>query len=254
MDPNQFSQKAKFVDLLNSQEETFFPFPEDSVPLSSFQLPVFGTQGTEASNYVEDTPADRRERRLWTPVDDVVLISAWLNTSKDPVVGNEKPSRTFWKRIAAYFAASPKVAGCEQREAGNCKQRWQKINDQVNKFCGSYEAATREKSSGQNENDILKRAHVIFFNNYKKIHLRTRLERATKRPEMMSEDDRPPGVKAAKSKKVEVEGKTLTEFQSMWDIKRQDLAMKERLKKMTRLDNLYCRSLAAAGEKGGSPR
>uniref|UniRef100_A0A0D3ACK3 Uncharacterized protein n=1 Tax=Brassica oleracea var. oleracea TaxID=109376 RepID=A0A0D3ACK3_BRAOL len=37
-----------------------------------------------------ETPGERKERRSWTPVDDVALISAWLNTSKDPVVGNEQ--------------------------------------------------------------------------------------------------------------------------------------------------------------------
>ena len=50
----------------------------------------------------------------------------------------------------------------------HCKQRWHKINDLVCKFCGAYEAAGRERTSGQNENDILKQAHEIFFNNYKK--------------------------------------------------------------------------------------
>ncbi|XP_048605593.1 glutathione S-transferase T3-like [Brassica napus] len=42
------------------------------------------------------------------------------------------------------------------------------INDLVSKFYGAYEAETREKSSGQNENGVLKLAHEIFFTNYKK--------------------------------------------------------------------------------------
>lgn len=63
MDSNQFSHLSKFVELLNSQEETFFSFAQDSVELSSSQLPVFSTQGTEGSNFVKDTPAEHRERR-----------------------------------------------------------------------------------------------------------------------------------------------------------------------------------------------
>ncbi|KAF2532289.1 hypothetical protein F2Q70_00029302 [Brassica cretica] len=63
---------------------------------------------TEDSNFAEDTPAERRERRKWTPIDDVVLNSLWLNTSKDPV--------------AAYFAANPKVTGCEHRESSHYDQ------------------------------------------------------------------------------------------------------------------------------------
>ena len=49
-----------------------------------------------------------------------MLISSWLNTRKYPVVGNEQRSGAFWKRIAAYFAATPKIAGSEHMEANHC--------------------------------------------------------------------------------------------------------------------------------------
>ncbi|KAF2605120.1 hypothetical protein F2Q70_00025114 [Brassica cretica] len=44
----------------------------------------------------------------------------------------------------------------------------------------------------------------------------------------------PPGVKASKArgKKPQVEGKQLSDFQTMWSIKQDDLAMKENLSKM----------------------
>uniref|UniRef100_A0A0D2ZQI5 No apical meristem-associated C-terminal domain-containing protein n=1 Tax=Brassica oleracea var. oleracea TaxID=109376 RepID=A0A0D2ZQI5_BRAOL len=203
---------------------------------------------------LEDTPAERKERRMWTPVEDMVLISSWLNTSKDPVVGNEQRSGTFWKRIAAYFAASPKC--------------WHKINDQVNKFCGAFEAASREKTSGQNENDVLKLAHEIFFNNPpKKIileHAWKELRNDQKWCELSYQgtakrrkcdegsqsetshanetgtEERPSGVKAAKGKKKKnVEGKeTLSKFQTMWEIKQQDLAKKDSLTNMRLLESL----------------
>ncbi|KAF8098425.1 hypothetical protein N665_0267s0010 [Sinapis alba] len=271
MDSNPYAPTFNFVDLLSRQQDSQGCLGEDSVELSSSQV-VFGSQSTEASNYGVDTPAERRERRMWTPIDDVVLISSWLNTSKDPLVGNEQRSGAFWKRIAAYFAASPKVAACEQREASHCKQRWHKINDLVSKFCGSYEAATREKSSGQNENDILKHAHEIFYTNHKK---KFTLEHAWKElrndqkwcdlsssktdgsskkrkgedagqsssSQATGEADRPPGVKAAKGlgKKSIGEGKALSEFQSMWVIKQQDLAIKERLSKIGLLDSLIAK-------------
>ncbi|KAF3503418.1 hypothetical protein F2Q69_00044394 [Brassica cretica] len=78
MDYNPY---ANYADLLNSQQESVTSF--DSPPVH-----VARTEGTEDSCF-GDTPADRRERRTWTPTDDIVLISSWLNTSKDPVVGNE---------------------------------------------------------------------------------------------------------------------------------------------------------------------
>ncbi|XP_013668237.1 glutathione S-transferase T3 [Brassica napus] len=121
----------------------------------------------QTSSFCEVSTIERRERKKWTVTDDLVLISAWLNTSKDPVVGNEQKACAFWQRIAVYFAASPKVERGETREAIQCKQRWQKKNDLVLKFCGAYAAATRQKTSGQNEADTVKLAHKIFYNDHK---------------------------------------------------------------------------------------
>ena len=96
MDSDPYRQSTNYVDLLTSQHGVFG---------SSSQVPVFGTQRAEASSVPQDTTAERKERRMWTPVEDMVLISSWLNTSKDPVVGNEQRSGAFWNRIATYFAA-----------------------------------------------------------------------------------------------------------------------------------------------------
>ncbi|XP_048599550.1 glutathione S-transferase T3-like [Brassica napus] len=222
----------------------------------------------EASNFDGDTAAARTEHRKWTPTDDVVLISSWLNTSKDPVVGNEQKSSGFWQRIATYFVASPLVAGCQEREAGHCKQRWHRINDLVSKFCGSYEAATRERTSGQNENDVLKLAHQIFYNNYKKRftlehawrglrHDQKWCDLATAKNEGSSkkrkcedgadssnsqatENKRHAGVKAAKmsAKKTVIDENTLNKFHTMWTIKHQDLAAKDKLSRLSLLESL----------------
>lgn len=162
MDSNSYRPRSNFVDLLHSQQDTVFGFVLDSVE----QFHVFGTQASPIRS--EEPVEERRERRTWTSIDDIVLISVWLNTSKDLVIGNEQRAGAFWKRIAAYFAASPKIVASEKRETCHCKNHWQKINDHVNKFCGSYEAASKEKRSGQNEVDVLKLAHEIFYNNYNK--------------------------------------------------------------------------------------
>ncbi|KAF2548939.1 hypothetical protein F2Q70_00019964, partial [Brassica cretica] len=73
-------------------------------------------------------------------------------------------------------------------------------------------------------------------------------QNSSKATEADSADDdevtnRPPGVKVAKarSKKTMVDGKELSEFQTMWSIKKQDLALKERLSKMKLLDSLIAK-------------
>nr|VDD62384.1 unnamed protein product [Brassica oleracea] len=138
MDSYPSTRTSKFVELLNSQQTVSFGNFEDSVELSPSQVSFRGSVGTEALKFYGDSVAERREQRI--------LISSWLNTNKYHVVGNEQKSTGFWKRIAAYFAASPLVSGCEEREAAHCKQRWHRINDLVSKFCGAYEAAIREKN------------------------------------------------------------------------------------------------------------
>uniref|UniRef100_A0A0D3C2K8 No apical meristem-associated C-terminal domain-containing protein n=1 Tax=Brassica oleracea var. oleracea TaxID=109376 RepID=A0A0D3C2K8_BRAOL len=237
MDFNPYRSGSNFVDLLQSQQSVF----------GSSEVPIFGTQQTKDSNLGPESVVEHRERRKWTPSDDVLLISSWLNTSKDAV-------------------------------ALHCKTRWQKINDLVCKFCGSYEAAIREKTSGQNKTDVLKKAHEIFYNNYKKkftleyvwMELRndkkwcdvsssrhggsskkrklddryqSSASHATESKASAADDctNRPSGVKASKARgKKTVDGKA-ADFQSMWSIKQQDLLAKKELYKMSLLDNLLAK-------------
>lgn len=95
MDSNPFIQSSNFVELLSQQSISFANY-EDSTPSSSRVPPL----RTDDVGNVGNDVGERRERRKWTATDDVVLISSWLNTSKDPMVGNEQKSGAFWKRIA----------------------------------------------------------------------------------------------------------------------------------------------------------
>ncbi|KAF8083770.1 hypothetical protein N665_0753s0008 [Sinapis alba] len=143
-----------FVNLLNTQ---------CSVDLESrepawFNSPCGGSQAADESAV--------KERRKWSPKEDKILIGAWLNTSKDPVVGNEQKAAAFWKRIQDYYNSSPLLVGTVPRELVQCKQRWSRINDQVCKFVGCYDAALRDHRSGQNDDDLMKAALDIFYNDY----------------------------------------------------------------------------------------
>ena len=136
---------SSFVNLLTSQ---------GSVDLDSLETPAFSTQSPQEASV--------KERRKWTVKDDLVLIGAWLNTSKDSIVSNEQKGAAFWKRIVEYYNSSPLLVGTVPRELGQCKQRWAMINDLVCKFAGCYDTALREQRSGQNDNDVMKAALDIF--------------------------------------------------------------------------------------------
>ena len=161
------------------------------------------------------------ERRKWSTKEDLVLISAWLNTSKDPIVSNEQKLGSFWKRIEGYFNSSPQLIGSAPREWGQCMQRWGRVNEQVCKFVGCHEAALKEQASGHSENDVMKAAHDIFFNDYKvkftlehcwrelrfdqkwRSHAISKEKRKEADAEVVPEEEevRPPGVKASKAAK-----------------------------------------------------
>ena len=132
------NQSSSFLELLNNQQ----PNTEPSIQPAASNV-VFGTQWGEAADVEAHSVDYRKERRKWSPTEDVVLISAWLNTSKDPVVGNVQKAIAFWKQIAAYFGSSPKLAGLQKREPSHCKQRRGKINEGVCKFVGCYDAANK---------------------------------------------------------------------------------------------------------------
>uniref|UniRef100_A0A0D3AFG7 No apical meristem-associated C-terminal domain-containing protein n=1 Tax=Brassica oleracea var. oleracea TaxID=109376 RepID=A0A0D3AFG7_BRAOL len=55
-------------------------------------------------------------------------------------------------------------------------------------------------------------------------------------------ETRPEGIKAAKSKRNTVQGKSVAEYTTLWEMKKEDLAMKERLSKLAILDTLLAKS------------
>ncbi|KAF8113231.1 hypothetical protein N665_0054s0046 [Sinapis alba] len=224
MDFNPFQDSANFVELLNSQQNVIFG-SQGSVSLSSSQAPFVGSQ-------------------------------------EDPIIELQHTSM----RLLIWLVV-------KKGEASQCKQHWHKLNDLVCKFCGAFEAATRDKTSGINENDVLKLAHGIFINNHHKKftldHAWKELradQKCSKRRKFQDgshsanshvnvnkeEDDggtcRPPGVKAAKArgKKLLVEGKQLSDFETMWSIKKEDLSMKEKLLKMKLLESLVAKQVPLA--------
>ena len=246
-----FVHSPGFVNLSSSQNT-------QTIDVESSQFPSFSSQSSVGPKPLE--------RRKWTAKEDLVLISAWLNTSKDPIVGNDQKAGAFWKRIEVYVNASPQLNGCPPRESSQCKQRWGRVNDSVGKFVGSFEAALKNKASGQNENDVMKVAHEIFTNDHGALfsleHCWRELrfdqkwrshylskdgakdkgkESADKRKdqaEVVVEDDevRPPGVKASKAAKRRKHGNEAA-FDQINDI----LAVKNEISKNKILSRLLAK-------------
>ena len=88
----------------------------------------------------------RRGQKNFDPKEDLVVVAAWLNTSKDPVRGANQPHDSFWSRIHAFYEKHKTTEAF--RTESSIMHRWMTILDQVNKFYACYEAIERRNQSG----------------------------------------------------------------------------------------------------------
>ncbi|XP_013633129.1 PREDICTED: glutathione S-transferase T3-like [Brassica oleracea var. oleracea] len=197
------------------------------------------------------------ERRKWSTKEDIVLISAWLNTSKDPIFSNEQKLGSFWKRIGEYFNSSHHLVGSLPRHWSQCKHRWGRVNAEVCRFVGCHESALKEQSSGQTENDVMKAAHDIFFNDYNvkftlehcwrelrfdqkwRSHSQPKEKSKEGGPQVVADEEevRPPGVKASKAAKRKKPN------EAAFDRIQTILAQKNTLSKQKILDRLLAKNI-----------
>ncbi|XP_019082652.1 PREDICTED: glutathione S-transferase T3-like [Camelina sativa] len=172
--PNTFSsQPVHFTQTLSSQPvnftQTLSSQPVNCGPRFSSQ-PFQFRPASEDDDCIEvevdedEEDEGRGIRKRWTAEEDVNLISAWLNTSKDPVVSNEQRLQSFWKRVAAYYKANYGSSVSNARGPTQCKARWSKINHGVNKFVGCYAQASSRRKSGESEDDVLSMAYELYKN------------------------------------------------------------------------------------------
>nr|VDD48384.1 unnamed protein product [Brassica oleracea] len=202
------------------------------VPVTS---PVLSGSDVRAKSAVNYNPSSVSERRKWSPTVDKILIGAWLNTSKDPVVSNEQKAGAFWYRIVEYYNASPLLSGTIRRELMSCKQRWSRINGDVAKFVGCYDAALREQRSGQNDDD--KWCSSYPAKDVGKEKRKQVVEVDTEEEQFVDPEVKPPGVKAAKAGKKKKSGREeeLSQLQGVLEIK-------QKLYKQKLLDRLLAKT------------
>ncbi|CAA7034454.1 unnamed protein product [Microthlaspi erraticum] len=150
------------------QRYTATPIFCTQTPTFSTQTPTFSTQTSSISDddgdrVDETSPGTIHEARTrWSQAEDAALVSAWLNTSKDGTTANEQKAGAFWKRVTRFYSACSSVKDLPPRGSNNCKQRWAKINEGVQKFCGNFEMAGRQATSGQSEDDVFQMAYKMF--------------------------------------------------------------------------------------------
>ncbi|KAI5572472.1 hypothetical protein BDE02_10G015700 [Populus trichocarpa] len=77
--------------------------------------------------------------------DDCLLVSVWLNTSKDPITGVVQQTKQFWARVQISISS-----------------RWQEINREVGKFVGFVTQIENRQQSGMTEESRINNARQMY--------------------------------------------------------------------------------------------
>lgn len=83
--------------------------------------------------------------------EDQLLVSAWLNTSVDPVSSNEQTQATFRQKVWEYFTQYNKSGNT--RTITSLLSRWGLISERTNKFAGCMAKVNALHKSGITEQD-----------------------------------------------------------------------------------------------------
>lgn len=85
--------------------------------------------------------------------EDESLCSAYINVSKDPIVGINQPIRSYWARIKAYYDEHSKI----ERSNSALQHRWADIQKDTSRFCGFYSKIERKNQSGKSDGDKVRK-------------------------------------------------------------------------------------------------
>ncbi|XP_047331141.1 glutathione S-transferase T3-like [Impatiens glandulifera] len=111
-----------------------------------------------------DDPCKKSIRtKNFSPEEDLVLVSAWLNTSIDPIIGTDQTNIQYWRKVGSYYKAAIENTKYGPRTDKSLTNRWSTIQQAVNKFYGYY--TQREGSlrkSGDTGIDVLQDAKKIY--------------------------------------------------------------------------------------------
>ena len=99
----------------------------------------------------EVVPRLRKSQRTknFSVEEDKLIVSAWLNTSKYSITGNEQQGDAFWQRILQYLELYG--GNQEERSQSSIKSRWTDINAKCSKFVDFYSQIERLRQSGYTE-------------------------------------------------------------------------------------------------------
>ncbi|KAG2725413.1 hypothetical protein I3760_01G064900 [Carya illinoinensis] len=96
----------------------------------------------------------------FTPEEDKLLVSAWLNCSLDAVQGTDQKHSQLWEKIFEYFQQYKETTN--ERTIKSLIHRWSVIQKATNKFCAKLAQVEGLNQSGMTEQDKFEKAKIMY--------------------------------------------------------------------------------------------
>jgi hypothetical protein len=85
-----------------------------------------------------------------------------LNSSNDPINGNDKKGEAFWKEIAEHFNKNAPAE--RQRDINQLKVHWSRLKMLISSFNGCWSAVSKMHTSGYSDDQLMDEAQKMYAN------------------------------------------------------------------------------------------
>ncbi|PUZ53501.1 hypothetical protein GQ55_5G056200 [Panicum hallii var. hallii] len=153
--PAYFSAPA-YIDL-ESSPASWPPRAASLAALHAQLRPPIGIPAMPPTPNFDNSPTQVKSRTSnFTIAEDKAICSAFINVSKDPIVGVNQSSETYWDRVHKFLYSNTPVE--RQRPAQSIRKRWGTIQKDTARFCGYEAEQDRKNQSGKTEEDRIEDA------------------------------------------------------------------------------------------------
>ncbi|XP_023757618.1 glutathione S-transferase T3-like [Lactuca sativa] len=109
----------------------------------------------------------RQKPTAWLPHEELVLVKAWADISKDSIQGNAQPGDHFWFRILEQFQEELEK-GDDYRTKHQLNSKFREIAKGVSKINGLYNNLKTQWKSGQGDEQILQEVLQFYLEEVEK--------------------------------------------------------------------------------------
>ncbi|KAI7742211.1 hypothetical protein M8C21_017767 [Ambrosia artemisiifolia] len=96
----------------------------------------------------------------FSPEEDKLLVSAWLNCSIDSIQGTDQRHTQLWEKISDYFQQHKETTA--ERSIKSLTNRWSCIQKATNAFCAILAQVEGLNKSGMTDQDRFEKANIMY--------------------------------------------------------------------------------------------